>query len=371
MQTVPVQCIQALVIVIGCFACYTPAYNETTRCGHAGDCPLGRACVAGYCTAGPLAVDANGAPFDAPDTTFDARALDAPLIDAMVPVPGQSCTQLESTCGSSGADSCCLSAAVPGGAFNYRDSTPATVSDFYLDKYEVTVGRFRTFVSAGMGIQATSPQSGAGAHVRIAGSGWDTAWNVSLASDTENLKTALRCDTNHATWTNTVGANEHKPINCVTWYEAFAFCIWDGGYLPTEAEWNYAASGGSEQRYYPWSTPPDSMTGDCTYANYQAMNSMYCAGGFANDVGTESPKGDGRWGNSDIGGNVSEWLLDWFGPAVNPCNDCANLTPMPYRGSRGGSMITLGSPFLRNSFPDGAPPSNRSYDGGFRCARAQ
>ncbi len=48
------------------------------------------------------------------------------------------------------------------------------------------------------------------------------------------------------------GSNENQPINCVTWYEAFAFCISDGGYLPTAAEWNYAAAGGSDQRAYPF-----------------------------------------------------------------------------------------------------------------------
>jgi formylglycine-generating enzyme required for sulfatase activity len=48
------------------------------------------------------------------------------------------------------------------------------------------------------------------------------------------------------------GANEALPINCVHWYDAFQFCAWDGGWLPTEAEWEMAAAGGAENRRYPW-----------------------------------------------------------------------------------------------------------------------
>ena len=52
----------------------------------------------------------------------------------------------------------------------------------------------------------------------------------------------------------------------MNWFESYAFCIWDGGFLASEAEWNYAAAGGSEQRYYPWSSPATSTTIDGTYA---------------------------------------------------------------------------------------------------------
>jgi formylglycine-generating enzyme required for sulfatase activity len=44
---------------------------------------------------------------------------------------------------------------------------------------------------------------------------------------------------------------ERLPIICVNWCEAYAFCIWDGGFLQSETEWKYAASGGSKQRECP------------------------------------------------------------------------------------------------------------------------
>ena len=73
-------------------------------------------------------------------------------------------------CGASGTDDCCASPLVPGGTFN-RDNDPnypATVSDFRLDKYEITVGRFRAFVNAGMGTQANPPAAGSDANPNVA-----------------------------------------------------------------------------------------------------------------------------------------------------------------------------------------------------------
>jgi formylglycine-generating enzyme required for sulfatase activity len=105
---------------------------------------------------------------------------------------------------------------VPGGTF-YRSydgvdftnkSYPATVSDFYLDKYEITVGRFRAFVNAGMGTQASPPAAGAGAHPGITGSGWDSTRNTNLSANTAALTTALKCDATYPTWTDTAGGNE-------------------------------------------------------------------------------------------------------------------------------------------------------------------
>ncbi len=126
---------------------------------------------------------------------------------------------------------------------------PATVSDFRLDRYEVTVARFRRFAAAYS--PALVPSGGGRDPNDPSDLGWDPAWNALLPADAHALTEGLKCDAFLQTWTDEPDANELNPINCVTWYEAFAFCAWDGARLPTEAEWNFAASGGNEQRVYP------------------------------------------------------------------------------------------------------------------------
>ena len=296
-----------------------------------------------------------------------------------------SCAGLPATCGPNSDEDCCASPLVPGGAFfrsfdvagdGMYPSTayPATVSDFRLDRFEVTVARFRTFVEAGMGTRLNPPIATAGTHAKIAGSGWNPSWNDDLAADTAALVTAIKCDPTYQTWTDTAGANENLPINCVDWFEAAAFCIWDGGFLPSEAEWNYAAAGGDEQRAYPWSSPAGATAIDCSYANYaiNAPSGAHCVNGTIgalNDVGTESPKGDGRWRHIDISGNVYEWALDWFAlPYANPCIDCANLTTTAGRAVRGGNFNEVASN-LRNSFRTFFVPNTRVAGIGVRCAR--
>jgi sulfatase modifying factor 1 len=273
-------------------------------------------------------------------------------------------------CGPSGNDDCCKSLLVPGGTFNrsydgvdFLDSNyPATVSDFYLDKYEVTVGRFRAFVNAGMGTQAGRPREGTGAHPRVAGSGWNSAWNTYLHANTDELKTALKCHPTYQSWTDTPENNENKAVNCLDWYTAFAFCAWDGGRLATEAEWNYAASGGSEQRYYPWSRPANSTTIDDSYA-------VYCGGTCkVQNVGSKSPKGDGKWGQSDLGGNAWEWTLDWSAsPYPMPCRDCAVVTAGSYRAFRSGSNDDIAAT-LRSAVRHVYYPEYRGVVG-TRCVR--
>ena len=129
-------------------------------------------------------------------------------------------------------------------------------------------------------------------------------------------------------------------MNCIDWYEAYAFCIWDGGFLPSEAEWEAAAAGGPEQRAYPWGSAAPTgdlyLISDCDYP----AGATGCSG-VANiaPVGT-AMLGAGRWGQLDLAGELAEWTLDYYAPYVDPCTDCVFLTDYSYRVVRGGSFGT-------------------------------
>jgi len=230
-----------------------------------------------------------------------------------------------------------------------------------------------------MGTQVSPPPAGGGARMlngMTGQGGWDPSWNASLPATSSALVTAVKCPyASHTSWTDTPGANEALPMNCVSWYEAFAFCIWDGGFLPTEAQWNYAAAAGSEQRVYPWSNPASSPTIDCAHANY-FDGTVYCVNqtyGAVNRVGIESPSGDSKYGQADLAGNVWEWTLDWYQtPYANPCNDCADLSAATSRVFRGGSHRE-GALFLRGAYHgiySARPPGYRDITIGVRCSRA-
>ncbi len=283
-----------------------------------------------------------------------------------------SCVGLPSTCGPGGNESCCTSQILPKGTYNRSNDPayPATVSDFRLDRFEITVGRFRKFLAS---YPADKPKLGDGEHPSIPGSGWQESWNANLAADQAGLTMAVNCDAQYQTWTvGDGGGNENKPMNCIDWYEAFSFCAWDGGRLPTEAEWNYAAAGGAEQRNYPWGDAAPDMTRavyDCTGDGSAAET---CASTDILNVGSTSAKGDGKWGQADLAGGVMEWNLDWnIDPySVSQCNDCAAVSQdgASYRVLRGGSWNLPDSFLLSSARYFGVLVSHVKYVG-VRCAR--
>jgi formylglycine-generating enzyme len=283
-----------------------------------------------------------------------------------------SCQSLPATCGPARDEDCCASRAVPGGSFTRRangQNYPATVSDFSLDRYEITVARFRQFLAV---YTPHMIATGEGKNPNNADdAGWDPSWDASLPADSAALVAAVSCGDNYQTWSDAVGdaARENLPLTCMSWFEAEAFCIWDGGRLPTDAEWTYAASGGAEQRLYPWGKAEP----DCTFANYYGANgeSDFCVlpgVGAPNPVGSESPKGDGKWGQADLGGNISEWLQDYAHPFPEQCHDCAalNQTANGNRLVKGGSFAESGQVMLTR-FRVSGPGTAQVF--GARCAR--
>jgi formylglycine-generating enzyme required for sulfatase activity len=300
-----------------------------------------------------------------------------------------------SDCGANG-ESCCTSVKVPGGTF-YRSysntgsgpsetADPATLSDFRLDTYLVTVGRYRQFVAAWDQGDGYTPDAGSGKHSHLNGGngladsgaagGYESGWVASYSNKLDLSNDSLQCQTDSATWTIAPGDNEKLPMNCVSWYEAYAFCIWDGGFLASEAEYVYAAAGGSEQRRYPWGATEPGTT-----SQYAVYNCSYPDGAATCDgngttrniapVGT-AKLGAGRWGHLDLVGNLMEWYLDWFAPSYgSPCKDCANLADGSGRALRDGYFASTEAALLRSSYRNnGFYPANRFASFGFRCARS-
>ncbi len=277
---------------------------------------------------------------------------------------------------------CCKSIALGGDAFmmgrsiNGADAFPrglarelpehsVNLSPFLLDKFEITVGRFRKFVAQ---FDGTPPSVGSSAHPTIDDSGWNATWNSELPSSQVALIKQVNCVSEKGTWTDGVGPNETKAINCISWYTAAAFCAWDNARLPTQAEWEYAAAGGSENLLYPWgdTAPSDNL------ANFQDD-----VGGVV-DVGSY-PAGNGSKGHSDLAGNVWEWMYDWYvadfhdkapNTQTNPAqvSKPTNANAGPFRVRRGGNYESKASG-MRGAFHYALTPIDEFPIIGARCAR--
>jgi formylglycine-generating enzyme required for sulfatase activity len=287
------------------------------------------------------------------------------------------------------SESCCTTLEVTGGTY-YRsysnsgsgptgEADPASVGGFSLDKYPVTVGRFRQFVSAWNGGAGFTPPAGSGKHTHLnggsglnaTGGGYEPGWVVSDNSNVDPTNTNLACNSSYQTWTNAAASQESLPINCVNWWEAYAFCIWDRGFLPTEAEWEYAAAGGTQQREYPWgAAAPGTANQYAIYGCYYPNGSGTCTG-VANmaPVGSAAA-GAGLWGQLDLVSDVWEWNLDWYAAYVDPCVDCANLTAASDRVVRGARLDDAAQNLLPPARYLYGTPGTRSASIGLRCARS-
>jgi formylglycine-generating enzyme required for sulfatase activity len=276
---------------------------------------------------------------------------------------------------------------VPAGRF-WRGSAPSDaaadeqparwidVSEFYLQRWPVTVAEYRIFVEEERAYQRDRWWDSPGWNwlrehpAKIAPAGWE--WQIEKAGN--------------------------YPVTGISWWEARAYCQWysnvanglPGGWtarLPTEAEWEKAARGGENlaggdlnpdpRRDYPWQGGWND-----NYANSSEGNWL----GAATPVGCYV-KGHGPYGIWDQAGNVLEWGLDWYDPAAYSKSDPRDPAVTSERGvpkiatlndrlqsvlalcrvARGGSWTT-GARQCRVSFRHRLEPSHRQDIVGFRCA---
>jgi iron(II)-dependent oxidoreductase len=164
---------------------------------------------------------------------------------------------------------------------------------------------------------------------------------------------------------------EHVPVVHVSWYEAEAYCNWAGRRLPTETEWETAASAepapngilaGERRRHFPWGDDPP---------NAQKANLDWRSLGVV-EVGAHGG-GDSAFGCRQLIGNVWEWTADNFMPypgfTVDPYKEYSNPWFATHKVLRGGCWATR-SLLIRNSWRNFYTPDRRDVWAGFRtCAR--
>jgi formylglycine-generating enzyme required for sulfatase activity len=241
---------------------------------------------------------------------------------------------------------------IPGGSFTMGSRIPATVSEFCLDRTEVTVDAYKKCVDAGT---CTEP---------------DAYANAADVRADASLKFHQACN-----WKHPEGRENH-PINCVDWNQASSYCSWVGGRLPKEEEWEWAARNGDKGDSYPWGAegPNERLLNACGREcppNWKAKfgqtlpKSMYTRDdGYAETAPVAAfPKGNNRWGVSDLAGNVREWTSSLY----------YTHSGHPFRRvCLGGSFSSEYHADVSASFRPPLPgdePGVRFLDLGFRCSR--
>jgi iron(II)-dependent oxidoreductase len=167
-----------------------------------------------------------------------------------------------------------------------------------------------------------------------------------------------------------VPLEDHLPVVHVSWYEAEAFCRWAGRRLPSEAEWEVAASAeptgtgapAALRRHFPWGDQPPSP---------ERANLNWESAGLA-EV-SAYPAGDSAFGCRQMIGNVWEWTADDFQPYPGFTPDPYKEYSKPWFGThkvlRGGCWATS-SLLIRNTWRNFYTPDRGDVWAGFRtCAR--
>jgi sulfatase modifying factor 1 len=276
--------------------------------------------------------------------------------------------------------------ALPGGIFlmgtNYQQGfladgegpvRPVSLSPFSIDTYPVTNADFAAFVAA--------------THFRTEAEafGWSFVfWAHILEDRFEELvedtvaQAPWWCKVPGACWKHPAGpgsgieATSNHPVVHVSWTDAAAYARWAGKKLPTEAQWEFAARGGLEQKLYPWG---DELTPDgkhlCNIWQGQFPLDDTAEDGYAGACPVDSfpPNGYGLY---SVTGNVWEWCADWFDtafPARPTQRDPAGPPQGQAKVMKGGSFLCHAS--YCNRYRVAArtcnTPDSSASNIGFRC----
>lgn len=267
-----------------------------------------------------------------------------------------------------------LNVCPPAGCAVEQPEHSVALTRFFLDEREVSVKRFRDWWRNGH----VTPKPGD--VIFTAGDGITVTWQESW-TPTEPV---VRDDANAATWLGAdVPDNDALPINFVDWPTALAFCAStiSGGRLPTEAEWEAAASG-REGRLFPFSAPgsrndaPTAAMLPCSRANSAAGGSE-CGPPVAPTSSPDRMSRDGAW---DLAGSLAEWVIDVPPPGALSCpGNCYPTTPsadpvlfvaeIAKRGVRGGAWNDTQPRSLRAQARDFRPLTDKTSAIGFRCVK--
>jgi formylglycine-generating enzyme required for sulfatase activity len=175
------------------------------------------------------------------------------------------------------------------------------------------------------------------------------------------------------------------PVVCVSWEEAGAFCAWlskkEGRTyrLPTDAEWSAGVGPGK----YPWGEiwpPPAGVGNYCGEETKAGMPATWTViEGYNDGYARTSPVGkfrENRHGLYDMGGNVRQWCEDEYKASMNDAETLAAYPALKterysdgtaFRVVRGASWYGAAEFALRSSYRNGAHPTYRFGNYGFRC----